>query len=96
MKFLMMEKGNDPDTAIREHGTDSFKALLKESVTLDDMIIEICNSSFEIDSLTGKANAAEKAIHLVQQIREGIYKDCLLYTSPSPRDQRGSRMPSSA
>ena len=24
------------------------------------------------------------------------YMDCLLYTSPSPRDQRGSRMPSSA
>ena len=24
------------------------------------------------------------------------YGDCLLYTSPSPRDQRGSRMPSSA
>ena len=24
------------------------------------------------------------------------YKGCLLYTSPSPRDQRGSRMPSSA
>ena len=25
-----------------------------------------------------------------------VYKICLLYTSPSPRDQRGSRMPSSA
>ena len=25
-----------------------------------------------------------------------IYYACLLYTSPSPRDQRGSRMPSSA
>ena len=25
-----------------------------------------------------------------------LYNDCLLYTSPSPRDQRGSRMPSSA
>ena len=25
-----------------------------------------------------------------------MYKSCLLYTSPSPRDQRGSRMPSSA
>ena len=24
------------------------------------------------------------------------FLDCLLYTSPSPRDQRGSRMPSSA
>ena len=28
---------------------------------------------------------------------EGVeYLTCLLYTSPSPRDQRGSRMPSSA
>ena len=27
-------------------------------------------------------------------VDRGIY--CLLYTSPSPRDQRGSRMPSSA
>ena len=26
----------------------------------------------------------------------GPFKTCLLYTSPSPRDQRGSRMPSSA
>ena len=25
-----------------------------------------------------------------------LYEICLLYTSPSPRDQRGSRMPSSA
>ena len=25
-----------------------------------------------------------------------LIKGCLLYTSPSPRDQRGSRMPSSA
>ena len=25
-----------------------------------------------------------------------LWNDCLLYTSPSPRDQRGSRMPSSA
>ena len=27
---------------------------------------------------------------------EGYSYSCLLYTSPSPRDQRGSRMPSSA
>ena len=35
--------------------------------------------------------AAGVAILLVEQ-----NLDCLLYTSPSPRDQRGSRMPSSA
>ena len=28
--------------------------------------------------------------------RRGIFKTCLLYTSPSPRDRTRSRMPSSA
>ena len=30
------------------------------------------------------------------KFEEDLFKICLLYTSPSPRDQRGSRMPSSA
>ena len=33
---------------------------------------------------------------IVDTIYLGRLTDCLLYTSPSPRDQRGSRMPSSA
>ena len=32
----------------------------------------------------------------VRKVRGADNKTCLLYTSPSPRDQRGSRMPSSA
>ena len=29
-------------------------------------------------------------------VDSALFNGCLLYTSPSPRDQRGSRMPSSA
>ena len=51
-----------------------------------------------------KALAAEKyfrdsQLELAQKEKtliEPVIKGCLLYTSPSPRDQRGSRMPSSA
>ena len=32
----------------------------------------------------------------IEEIQAQIILGCLLYTSPSPRDQRGSRMPSSA
>ena len=31
-----------------------------------------------------------------QTVGDYVLRGCLLYTSPSPRDQRGSRMPSSA
>ena len=32
----------------------------------------------------------------INELAAELFDDCLLYTSPSPRDQRGSRMPSSA
>ena len=38
----------------------------------------------------------EKYHTLIQQTERLQAEACLLYTSPSPRDQRGSRMPSSA
>ena len=44
------------------------------------------NSHFGLDKLSG----------LINRIEKGKIYSCLLYTSPSPRDMRRSRMPSSA
>ena len=37
-----------------------------------------------------------RSLPLIVQFNKKIYPTCLLYTSPSPRDKRQSRMPSSA
>ena len=39
---------------------------------------------------------AEALDTMLWSFRDESFLPCLLYTSPSPRDQRGSRMPSSA
>ena len=50
----------------------------------------------------GEDEAKKKIVELEKQVAELEYKngllvkDCLLYTSPSPRDRQKSRMPSSA
>ena len=44
-----------------------------------------------VDRIIDVFPAEEKAM-----VRSMLSESCLLYTSPSPRDQRGSRMPSSA
>ena len=36
------------------------------------------------------------AVTKIRKYTTDLYKDCLLYTSPSPRDRQKSRMPSSA
>ena len=44
----------------------------------------------------GSAKKIERSSADFVRFDETTYTTCLLYTSPSPRDQRGSRMPSSA
>ena len=60
---------------------------------------------FEIDlaietdlSVAGASDDLDDTINYgeVTELVAGIIQNCLLYTSPSPRDNTGSRMPSSA
>ena len=70
------------DPPAEEHfKTREAAAEVSETVSQLPMAIKIVGN--EIDAATCQKIAAS-------------YKPCLLYTSPSPRDQRGSRMPSSA
>ena len=54
----------------------------------------------DVLKLDSNENLAIKKEFQTELIREAQkradIRTCLLYTSPSPRDQRGSRMPSSA
>ena len=46
--------------------------------------------------LRGRALQYHPGLDMLELYKEHPYKTCLLYTSPSPRDKRQSRMPSSA
>ena len=48
------------------------------------------------DALLEKVNLDPATTNVSKATIYNTLKICLLYTSPSPRDQRGSRMPSSA
>ena len=69
-----------------------YDANILERMTEPDRVI-IFRVTWEDDQGNIRANRAWR-VQFNNSI--GPYKGCLLYTSPSPRDQRGSRMPSSA
>ena len=58
-----------------------------------DEIIATLNSALKVESIILEN---ESAMHNVPIDSETHFKFCLLYTSPSPRDMRRSRTPSSA
>ena len=57
----------------------------------DDQLVELHSPKLEIEAKRQRSENAAAASAVCKPL-----KICLLYTSPSPRDQRGSRMPSSA
>ena len=70
-------------------------ATLKQ--TLDEIPMDLVDEVVLCDdaSKDNTVSEAEK-LGIKHIIIHNTNKGCLLYTSPSPRDQRGSRMPSSA
>ena len=50
----------------------------------------------EYDAVSKPFGEYAPGLEPVKTINVSMADTCLLYTSPSPRDQRGSRMPSSA
>ena len=74
----------DPDLKTR--------VLVLTTFDLDDYVYESMRAG--ASGFLLKDCPADELIRAVHLIAKG--EACLLYTSPSPRDQRGSRMPSSA
>ena len=67
-----------------------FTSLYEDRDTFRDEILKVIGTDlngFVLD---------DAAIDFLEQTPIEMLDPCLLYTSPSPRDQRGSRMPSSA
>ena len=78
----------DPDVWIRDAGP-MYEYIC---VYVDDLLVAMKNpSKFYADLQSDPWNYKLKGVEFPR-----YHLGCLLYTSPSPRDQRGSRMPSSA
>ena len=80
------------------HPGDAFHGDLG-MITSNDVVLMISNSgeTHELVQIIPAIRKKEvKIIGMVGKEKSTLYNDCLLYTSPSPRDKRQSRMPSSA
>ena len=65
--------------------------------TLTDYPLETRSKALRMSRLYASIYCFENSIReLIKERLESSFNDCLLYTSPSPRDRQKSRMPSSA
>ena len=73
---------------------DQVVAYVKEKIKKPTIVVG--NSLGGYAALAAGAELNELNAGVILLNAAGYFSDCLLYTSPSPRDMRRSRMPSSA
>ena len=98
---IVMTAHSDLDSAVEsyEHGAWEY---LPKPFDIEEAVSMVQRAT--ATDKTGKQEEVESQAEVIgeapamQEVFRAIGKlsNCLLYTSPSPRDQRGSRMPSSA
>ena len=92
---ILLSIVNSPVKKIQANGI----SIITDSIDIAHARIKFQNNT--VASITS-SRIAKEDIRKVKLFQRDLYctidllLGCLLYTSPSPRDQRGSRMPSSA
>ena len=90
------------DLEIRGEGADAFGFIIEEGEQLRmEVLGELANTTKEWpdvhQSVRPPLSDGKSVVTITKPPEQfGLFLNCLLYTSPSPRDKRQSRMPSSA
>ena len=79
----------------KQGNTDQAAEYFESILASKPDVLQVTVTETYMDMLI-EANRFDAAKTLAKSVEDRTVKICLLYTSPSPRDQRGSRMPSSA
>ena len=78
VKFLFLPTEHDPDSFIREHGTDAFAQRVKDAVPLSRFLIEAAGADCDLTSAEGRARMASQARPLWSALPDGALKRQLL------------------
>lgn len=78
VRFLFLPTEHDPDSFVREHGTDAFEQCVAQAVPLSRQLIEAARDGMDLDSAEGRAKLLANAKPLWAALPDGALKLQLL------------------
>ncbi len=78
VKFLTLPKEHDPDSYIREHGTEAFLRFVASAKPLSVALIDAAREGLEVDTAEGRAHLAANAKPMWTALPDGALKKQLL------------------
>ena len=86
VKFLYLPEGEDPDTLVRQIGTDKFSRLVEGATPLESFLFEELGQHINIQTMEGRARLCKLAAPLLDQLPRGVYRE-LMFNQLANRTQ---------
>ena len=61
IRFLFLPTEHDPDSYVREHGTEAFERAVAQAVPLSRQLVEAARDGMDLDRAEGRANAIQSS-----------------------------------
>ncbi len=84
VKFLFLPDGEDPDTLVRQVGTDKFTLLIENAVPLEDYLFDAAAEGVNIRTMEGRASLSKRSVPLLHKLPQGVFKE-LMFDSLAQR-----------
>ena len=78
IKFLFLPEEHDPDSFIREKGSEAFSACVAKATPLSKFLIEVASEACDLQSAEGRAHLSSNASPLWRALPDGALKRQLL------------------
>jgi len=77
VKFLYLPEGEDPDTLIRQIGTDKFTRLVEGATPLESFLFEELGKNIDTQTMEGRARLCKLAAPMFDQLPRGVYRELM-------------------
>ena len=77
-KFLFLPEGEDPDTMVRNLGSEAFQANIKNATPLSEFLFEHFSEGIDISTGEGKAKLSKIMAPQINRIPEGVFKQLMM------------------
>ncbi|MGH1374348.1 MAG: DNA primase [Cellvibrionaceae bacterium] len=77
VKFLFLPDGEDPDTLVRQVGTDKFTRMIEMAVPLEDFLFDSVADGIDIQSMEGRARLSKRAAPLLHKLPAGVFRELM-------------------
>ncbi len=77
-RFLFLPAEHDPDSFIREQGTEAFEACVSQALPLSRQLIAVASEGCDLATPEGRARMLAQARPLMEQLPDGLLREQLL------------------